>query len=532
MTPPELAPATSEAAWVRRWGLTAVLAVGAVARLPPLFLGVEHYGDAPVRIEAAERWIADPHLWLGFGEAFQYGPLHLTLLGLAVKLLARFAGPELLSYAFGLGCLWLLHRITRRASGEVAALAAGLSLALSPLHIQASTTGASEAVFLGLLLAAVCIVLEGRSASLPVGRAALAGGLIGLGCLVRYDGLLYAGLLAALLLWDAAAARRPTQALPAIAFSAAALALPALWFWQCARVDGHPFAALRHINADHRMLAAAAVQWFGELRYRLYCLGYWPAAILLICTPLAGFFALAGAARALFRLARSLPRPPDAQETLALLAWLPAAYFTARGALLVNFRPMARFALVAAALSLPLAWDVLRDLTARLSQAARRAILALTAAALVGAPVALALVSVGRDGNLAEWARPIGPISSVPPGIDAAARWMGRASPADVVLLDGTWHYLDIVLAFEAALPEAQVVRRSWPDFEAKLARRPPTLAVVLEGGSLRALPGSEQAVPGAPSFAFRGLRFCAEAHFVYASVYRRCPPSAATPRQ
>ena len=133
MTPPELAPATSGAAWVRRWGLTAVLAVGAVARLPPLFLGVEHYGDAPVRIEAAERWIADPHLWLGFGEAFQYGPLHLTLLGLAVKLLGRFAGPELLSYAFGLGCLWLLHRITRRASGEVAALAAGLSLALSPL---------------------------------------------------------------------------------------------------------------------------------------------------------------------------------------------------------------------------------------------------------------------------------------------------------------------------------------------------------------------------------------------------------------
>jgi 4-amino-4-deoxy-L-arabinose transferase-like glycosyltransferase len=200
MTPLRPAP---RRAWV------AVLAALA-ARLVPFWLAIEHYGDAPVRIEAAERWIAAPHLWRGFSEAFQYGPLHLTLLGLSVQAFGRYAGPRLLALAFGLLGVWLLYRLAERAAGADAALLAALGLALSPIHIQASTSGASEAVFLAPLLGAVLLVLEARGAERPWPRLIAAALLVGLAGLVRYDGWLYAGLLALLLAWDARGALRPS----------------------------------------------------------------------------------------------------------------------------------------------------------------------------------------------------------------------------------------------------------------------------------------------------------------------------------
>src|SRR5260370_42495072 len=43
--------------------LLVALAVAAAARPAPLVLGMEHYGDAPVRIQLAGRWAKNPHLW-------------------------------------------------------------------------------------------------------------------------------------------------------------------------------------------------------------------------------------------------------------------------------------------------------------------------------------------------------------------------------------------------------------------------------------------------------------------------------------
>jgi 4-amino-4-deoxy-L-arabinose transferase-like glycosyltransferase len=501
-----------------------VLAVALAVRLPPLFLNVEHYGDAPVRIESAERWIAAPHAWRGFSEAFQYGPLHLTFLGASVAVAGRYLGPKLLSLAFGLLGIALLHRLARRIAGGPAALAAGLALACSPLHIQASTTGASEAPFLALLFASVLLVIEARGTARAATRLAWAGAVLGVASLVRYDGLLYVGLLAALVAWDALPSRDPRALWRAALFAACALALPALWFMQCWHADGHPFSPLRHINADHRYLADNAIRWFGEGRYRAYCLAYWPAAVLIVATPVAGAFAVGGAWRECLRGLRALPRPPTDAQAVALLAWIPAAYFTLRGAVLIDFRPMARFAMAAAALSLPFAWSAFADLFARAPPAAKRAALALGVAALVAWPAALAIAAYGRNGNSAEWARPFSPVSTLPPGVTSAARWLkANARPDDVVLLDGTWHYLDIPLAFEAGFADRQFVRRSWPDFETRLRQTPPTMAVVLDGGVLRKTEGAIGAVDGAPAFTFRGTRFCGAAHFVYASVYRRC---------
>src|SRR5205807_703164 len=157
---------------------------------------------------------------------------------------------------------------------------------------------------------------------------------------------LYLGLLAALLLLD----RAPLRALGLFALASL---LPALWFWQCWRATGDGLAPLRHIDADHRALAVALIRWLGPIKYRLYCLGYWPAAVLIVCTPLAGLFAIAGAWRALGGAARAgfARRPLSDEQVLAALAWLPAAYFTFRGAVLAEFRPMARFAMAASALS-------------------------------------------------------------------------------------------------------------------------------------------------------------------------------------
>ncbi|HYV66138.1 MAG TPA: glycosyltransferase family 39 protein [Myxococcales bacterium] len=486
--------------------LLAALLVACAARLPALLLGMEHYGDGPVRVEIAERWARSPHLWRGFSETFQFGPLHLTLLGGTLELWPdRLWAPRVFSVLCGLAAIWLLFRISLRLFGPAAAFVAALGLALSPLHIQASTTAASEAPFLALLLGAIDLLLTDR--------LVLSAMLLGAAGMVRYDGWLYVPLLAGWLLL-----RRVE--LPRIALYCALAALPVpLWLWQNARTNGDWLAPIHYIDRDHRALATMAVAWFGPLRWRTYCVVFWPAAVLLLSTPVLGLFSLAGAARALFR------RIPGWE--LAAVAWIPAAYLTFRAAVLADFRPLSRFALVAATLSLPFAWSALAALPPRL----RTAGAALAGALLVATPVALALASYGRNGGLAEWARALSPVSTVPPGIAQASRWLEtNARPDDVLLLDSAWHYLDIPLAFSSGLPDERIARLRWPDFAEHLARTPPTLALLLYQGKLRWEPGAQGATEDAESFAFRELRFCIAQRFVYASIYRRCDllPAAA----
>ena len=484
---------------LKRQGLRAALGLALAARLLPFLYGWEHYGDAPARIELAERWGRAPHLWRGFLEAYQYGPLHLTLLGLVLKVLPdRFFAPRLLSLVAGMLSVWLVWRIALRAAGPTAALVAACGLALSPLHIQASTTGASEAVFLALLLAAIDTFLAFEATLVP----AL---LLSAACLVRYDGLLYLGLLCVLWLRERGVLR--TAALFCIAL------LPTLcWWWINRHFTSDALAPIHHIDRDHRELAAMAVRWFGPVRFRAYCLAYWPIAVCGVATPLLGLASMSGAARALWT------RSPAYR--LAALAWIPAAYFTFRGAVLLDFRPMARFAMVAATLSLPFAWGSLERLRWR------RAAIALTAFTLVATPLALATISWNRNGSLAEWARPLSPISSLPPGVASAAQFVKEhARPDDFVLVEGVWDYLDVPLIFAAHLDDEQWIRQAWADdFEARLQRHRPTMAVLLYQGNLhndrRASP---DAVEASEHFIFDGAAFCRQASFVYASVYRRC---------
>src|SRR4051812_42554032 len=111
---------------MNRRGLFLALALALLVRIPALALGVEHYGDAPVRIEIAERWAQEPHLWRGFGESYQYGPLHLSMLGGALRALPdRYLAPRLLSLLFGLAGVALIWLLAYRMRGaNAAALAA------------------------------------------------------------------------------------------------------------------------------------------------------------------------------------------------------------------------------------------------------------------------------------------------------------------------------------------------------------------------------------------------------------------------
>src|SRR5712671_1388162 len=328
----------------RRLLLAALLAAFAV-RLPALLLGMEHYGDGPVRVEIAERWARAPHLWRGFSEAYQFGPLHLTLLGGTLELWPdRLWAPRVLSLLCGLAAVWLLFRIAARLLGPQAAFVAALGLSLSPLHIQASTTSASEAPFLALLLGAIDLLLGGRLAASALLLAAAG--------MVRYDGWLYVPLFAGWLVL-----RRVALSRVALFCALAVLPVP-LWLWQNARFSGDFLAPIHYIDRDHRALAAMALGWFGQVRWRAYCLAYWPVALLLLCTPVLGLLSLAGAARALWRR--------SAGWELAALAWIPAAYFTFRAVVLADFRPLSRFVLVAATLSLPFAWSALAGLPSRL----------------------------------------------------------------------------------------------------------------------------------------------------------------------
>jgi len=482
----------------RRLEIIALFA-GLAARLPAFFLGVEHYGDAPVRIELAERWLAAPHVWRGFTEAFQFGPLHLSLVASSLALWpARHWSPKLFSLACGLASLVLLYRLARRFVAKEAAFAAAMILAFSPLHIQASTTAASEAPFCALLLGCLLLLLSGRTI--------VPGLLLACAGLVRYDGWLYVPLCGALVY-----AQRRNLRDAALFCAVAALPVP-LWLWQNHLYAGDALAPIHHIDRDHRQLAQSAMQWLGPLRFRLYSLTYWPWAVLVICTPVAGLLALAGSARAIARRTKGWE--------IAAIGFVPVAYYAFRSAALADFRPLTRFAFMASVLATPFAWSALASFPPRL----RRPVLALGSAALVATPAALAFASYGRNGGTAEWARPISPISSVPPGIRQAERYVRtNLSPRDVVLLDSAWHYLDIPIAFELDLPETALIRHRWPDPAGRVARNPPTLAILLYQGLLRSDPAARDASEESDRFGYAGLEFCKLERFVYATVYRRC---------
>lgn len=489
-------------------GLLLALALALVVRAVAFPLSLNHYGDAPVRAEIAERWAASPHVIRGFNEVYQFGPVHIYALGVAMRLVPdRDLASRGLSFLLGLLGIAALYALARRLEGDDAATLAACALALHGLHVQASVSAASEAVFLALLCASLerfFATLDSATPRAQLANAALAGALFSLAEGVRYDAWMQAPIAAAILLFHW---RRGRVTLAAAAtFGVLAAAFPLAWLASNAASAGSALAPLKHIDADHLALAGASIARMGRPLYALFCLQYWPSMLALTATPIVAGLAVAGAVDA-FRKREHVE--------LVLLAWLPPAYMTLRGAVLQDFRPLARFTLTTAALTVPFAWRGLQLIAPR----ARRAVLAAGAALAVAMPVSLALASAGRNGSLAEWARPISPLSTVPPGIAEAAGWLREHhTERDVLLVDGVWDYLDIPLVFYAGFPEDRVIRRAWTNFEAKLAVQRPTLVVAIYQGDLASTPGVSLEGDVA---VVRGRGYHLVAKFVYATIYR-----------
>src|SRR4051812_24176539 len=120
--------------------LVALLALALGARLPAYVVNENWLGDAIPRTDLAQQWADAPHWISSFVDgARQFGPLHLYVVGAALKLGAsrQRAGP-LTSLVFGTLTVLPLAALSRRLFGRQAAVWSAVALSLWGLHIQMS----------------------------------------------------------------------------------------------------------------------------------------------------------------------------------------------------------------------------------------------------------------------------------------------------------------------------------------------------------------------------------------------------------
>jgi hypothetical protein len=393
------------------------VAIAALIRIPVAFYAEDQWGDAPIRLDLLQRWMAAPGIWWSFRETFQYGPLptHVAgLLGLAG--LGDMGAARTLVAVCGIAACGLLASLAARVGGPRAGLAAGLALAISPLHIQTSTTFASEAIYLAAALATLWAAWE-RRPFLCMLFAFCAS-------TTRYDAWLWLPILA---LWwltrrDETPSRRWVTAVslgtgPASIVIANGLAL------------GNPLRPLEYINGDHLALVARSQALFGVLPWRAMMVVYWPAALIGALTPAFGVAITWGA----WRTIRS--RPP-ALLPVVIGAIVPAVY-SFRTIVLGTLWPMARFALGPVAF-LAIAMPPLR---------AR----ALAACLAVGLALDASTIALG-DGKpgIGLAAAAMSPVSRLPADLRAGGQAL-RAVPGPVAL-DFSPTYEDILIAYEARM--------------------------------------------------------------------------------
>lgn len=442
----------------------------------------EHlYGDAVSRTEMAEAWAQSPHVITSFGDgAAQYGPLHLYLVGGALSVIDRNDASRVVSLLFGVMTLVPLFAVTRQYFGSESATWAGLAFAVWGLHVQASTTGGSEAVALFLMWVAFAWFARAlyRPHWLPFVIAAIA---LNLAAATRYDAWMYIPLFAVIPAWqwpDKRAAIR-TGGLVLLM----ALPFPIFWMAGNAAAHGDPFYPLTFIDAFHRQWADESGDGWRTVWLRAQGLGFWPAIALFTLTPgvaLLGMFGMWTAWRT---------RP--ASQWLVVAAIVPTVYYSLRTTLFANFVPLGRFAVVQVSLLLPFivmgwSWSLARFGPRRAKQIARVSIvLAITMPVLLGA------FTWRNDGAAATVLKPVSPVATNPRPIMEAASFVRQTigEQGKSVAFDEDTTYQDLQVAFFARVPPERTVRMRWPDFRARLAQVEPDFVVIFDQGRLRAQP-------------------------------------------
>ena len=440
-----------------------VLALAAIPRLLVFPFAENVAGDAVVRSWLAHAWLEHPHLiGSSLQGCVQYGPLHLVLVALVEWLTGNehLAG-RVLSLIVGALSAWPLFALARRVFSDRAAWWSVVVFSLWPLHIQASTTAASEALsglFVLLAVAAIARALETRE------RDVLFAGAFAMtvASAVRYDVWLWIPLLALLVWWRSSSFSR------AFVFAAIAASFPVAWLLGHLVDTGDLLFPIRVIDDYHRTWFRSESAIWGETAYRFIVLGFWPLTAAATFTPIVTVIGVVALARARTGSAR----------WLMLLVLVPTVLLSLRGAVLESFVPLSRFTMKELSLFVVFIGAGLAALESR----SRWAAWACVPLLLTWGPfVEVAARTPWR------WANSFRAVSALSlNGEDlriVANELRARAAPSDIVAVDvDPRGFDDIQLAFESGLPFRQVARRRAPSFETFAARGARWL-VLFDGG-------------------------------------------------
>ena len=464
----------------------ALVIVALLPRLALLAVNENLYGDAVIRTELGGRWAASPHWIASFSDgAFQFGPLHLYLLGVALSV---WPEPEhvgrLLSLLFGVLSVIPLFHLTRRLMGWQAAVWACLAFAAWGMHMQFSTTAGSEALALFLVLCTLWLfavgMQEGRFA--PVAYSAL---VLNLACATRYDAWLLIPLLTLVLLFGDR--DRVAGATRATLFALLCLPFPMVWMQGNELDTGSAFTPIRHIEQFHRSWINDGLSRWGPVLYRLQNLFFWPGVALATLTPLVALFGMVG-------MIRSWRERPG-QRWLLWVAWMPTAYFTFRSTVMLTFQPLARFTATQLVLLLPYVQFGFSWLTRRAPPRMRGFVVGATVALAIAVPAVLGAFTFRSEGKFQDTLRPISPTSTNPDAVMRVARFIkDEVVPRGgaVILDDDPVAFTDMQIAFFSGLPEERVARYRWEIFPDRLRSANPEFLIRIDGGKLSENPDFE----------------------------------------
>lgn len=438
----------------RRFWLAAAVVL---PRLAVFFVNQNLGGDAIARTVLAHRWLAEPHLMTSFADGGrQFGPLHLYLLALAEWLWSSplHAG-RVVSLVAGVLTAWPLFTFTARRFGTLAAEFAVVAFACWGFHLQASTTSASEALNLLLVMGAVAcfdVATDRRSAWWG---AAL---LLNLACATRYDSWALVPLLALVEWW------RSKRFWRAFAFGAASSVFAVSWLAGEQRAMGDALYSIRYIDQYHRDWWRDEAAHWGVGLYRLACAFAWPGAALAMLTPalaIPGFIGLVRTWRERVEL-----------RWLVVLVVLPGLVYGLRGALLSSFAPLARFTAKEVLFLLPFAGWMLHRLSQR-SQAQAGALVAVGAAWCLG----LAVFCFSPDTKASFSLRPIAATSRLEEPLRSTTEWLqSHAAPGGGLLVVDVdpRGFDDLSLSYFSGFPLESQLRRRHDRFDDVLGDRVP----------------------------------------------------------
>jgi hypothetical protein len=434
--------------WRHLWK---VLAFATVIRLAVFPFAENKQGDAPMRSLLAERMndvrgaAADPR---GF---FQYGPLPIEVMRpfLALDRDARRSSriPSLLA---GLAVFVPFFSLAQRmgATSPLALALAGIALALGPLHIQVSTTAASEALYLLLFVT----TMDRLHAGLTGRRRwdfVLAGVCGSLAAVTRYDMWLSLPAAGAAALWWGPRDRR---ALGEVAlFLGTAAILPAAYLLWLRAATGDPLFFAHFIASDHKSMAAAVSARLGPALARVRQVVIWLLAFATALTPVP-FMAVAGVIRA-------RPRVAGPTRVVLAAAFAPIGVYLVQGLVLGQFEPLPRFAIVPGAILLPLAASYL---AATRGRRAGRPLMWQTGAFAVALAIVIGVLAHAWPGRIWGGAESFEAVTRLDGEDRALAGFLERhVGPGEGVFID-PFGFIDIVIVHAARIPAARSATLAW----------------------------------------------------------------------